>query len=512
MSTSDKKYRLWITLGIIFILAAIYTVFTVWNTGLGIMATTESLFRVGWPLLLILATIILTIYLAATKRGVALISIGGLAFLVTMGYAIGLHGYNISKKFEEGHTVSVDEPVNYADRAPWVVANNYAQRNQGDVIGERSAIHYVPAKKDADAADGEGTSRYTTLIRGKALFGLAGYEAIQALEMPTTGTIPKSAGSYCEMPDGMDSKLESFWPAHSLTWGIHAKKPFAHWKNEDAYAYCDDDNNPIVVVPLYAYEGFLVNIQVPDGAAVYTKDGLEILKPEELADKGIQGPSYPRSIAKSQRTSINAGGTLGDWWGYRFGYSLTDKDGDDTNTGNTSEFTLIKNDGQMDYVTPLTPRGTSQSITAVSTIPAQQTNGELAELKVNTSPDMGSTSTVATTIKESSVNGDNAWTTRWASGMAIYEILPAQDGHWAASIGQGQAVSYRADVTPDGVVTVTNSDTGASSAGDEGKKKPGDDDSVSIDTGKPLDQLSDEQLLETIKKATSELQKRQGDK
>lgn len=98
------------------------------------------------------------------------------------------------------------------------------------------------------------------------------------------------------------------------------------------------------------------------------------------------------------------------------------------------------------------------------------------------------------------MDGDNAWTTRWASGMSVYEVLPGKDGKWIASIGQGQAVSYRAEITPEGAVTVTNT---------ESKSAPEDEESVTVESDKPLAEMSDSELLTLIQQATEELQERE---
>lgn len=472
-----------------------------WFSGLGFLAAYDTIFRTIGPAILIIG-----IPLAIGAAGFLwekgyLIAVGAVLTLGGGGYYIIGHDYLVGHKYAED-VASIEETTSYADRAPWNVANSYAQRDQGDIVGDRDEVHYVPASQDAKSADGEGTSRYTALVRSRAFLGMAGYEAVQVLGMPTTGTIPGGASDYCEFPDHMEDKLTTFWPKHSLSWSIHSKAPLAHWNTDDAYAYCDGDD-PVVVVPLWEWDGFLWATKVPNGAAVYSPEGLTVLSAEELSNEGIEGPTYPRTIAERQRDTINSGGTLADYWGSRYGYNTTDKDDEDTNSGNTSEFTMITSSGDMDYVTPLTPRGSSQSITAIATIPAKQSENARAEVTINTSTDLPATSTLMTNIKESSVQGDNAWTTRWASGMSVYEILPGQDGHWVASIGQGQAVSYRADIAPDGAVTVTNADTGQTS---DKEDKP---ESVTVEGGKPLSEMTDEELLDTIQKATQELQSRE---
>lgn len=474
----------------------------VWFSGMGFVAVYDSFFRVALPIVLV---ILFPLGLAAVGFSLPktpfLGVVGSILSLGMVAYFIFGHGYLVERTYAQD-VVEVDEVPSYADRAPWTVANSYAQRDQGDIVGDRTSVHYVPASADANAEDGEGTSRYTTLVMGRAFLGMTGYEAVQVLNMPTSGVIPGGASTYCEFPESMDARLGGFWAWHSLSWKIHAKSPAAHYNSDDSYAYCEGDS-PVVVVPLWKWEGFFTATKVPNGAAVYTVDGVQIMNADELDEAGIEGPTYPRSIAERQRESINANGSLGDYLGKRYGYDTTTKDEEDSNAENSTEFTVINDDGVTRYVTPLTPRGDSSSITAISEINARQDGEGRSEVRVNSSPDLTSTSTLVTTIKESSVAGDNAWTTRWASGMRVYEILPGKDGHWVASIGQGQAVSYRADIAPDGSVTVVNSDTGASSEGDEGKE------SVTVTSDTPLADMTEEQLLDQIQAATEELQKRQ---
>ncbi|WP_144412311.1 hypothetical protein [Corynebacterium uterequi] len=441
----------------------------------------------------------------AAKKGAASIDLHRpvpwlLCFVAALGvgYGIFVHPYLVGRSYP---TTQAEEVTDFAERAPWVVANNFAMRDQGDVIGDRENVRFVPAASDGDAAKGEGSSRYGVLVKERGPLGFGGYEAVQTLNMPTTGPIPGEASSFCSVPEEMNKRLDTFWPWHSLSWSIHAQRPTAHFTRSDAYGYCAGDT-PVVVVPLYRYEGFWAVRKAPAGAAVYTPEGLSVV--EDIAPE-IEGPTYPLSLAAKQREAINAGGSLADWWGSRYGYDLTDKDEEDTNQGNESEFLLVRPDKTTAYVSPLTPRGSSQSITAISVVPGRQDAPELKPVVINAFPDLPATSTLATSIKESSVHGDSAWTTRWASGMTVYEILPGRDGHWVASIGQGQAVSYRADIAPDGTITVVNEETGQSSGGAGSAGGAG----VTVDAGRPLAEMSPEELLSLIADATAELQSRQ---
>lgn len=506
-----KRLAFWIGGGAL----ALVLVISIWFQGLGVIGLFDVLIRNTGVTLGVLALIAgVVLFLVAFNRGWNLATIIGIGVGAAVLFASPLvfGGYLTAHQYASD-VKQVDEKVDYADRAPWTVSNAFASRDQGDIIGDRLAVNYTPAGKDAKAADGNGTSRYTTLIEGRSALGMTGYAGVQSLNMPTTGVIPNDASSYCEF-DGQNSgkRLGAFWPWVNLNWSIKSQKPAAHWNKDDAYGYCNSDGDPVVVVPLWKYEGFFFPTKAPNGAMVYTDGTLEHYSAKQLKDEGIAGATYPRSVAAEQRESINGGGSLADWWGSRYGYDTTSKDDEDTNSENeegnvasNTEFTVITSGEDMEYVTPLNPRGSSQSLTAVSSVQATQTSDGRAPVVVNKNPDLPSTSTLATSIRESSINGDNQWTSRWASGMTIYEILPAQNGHWVASIGQGQAVSYRADIAPDGTIVVTNSDTGQKSGSDNDKESK---DSVTKSSGKDLKDMSDEELYNLIHDATDELEER----
>ncbi|MDO5626994.1 MAG: hypothetical protein Q4G43_01615 [Mobilicoccus sp.] len=483
------------TLGCLAILAFLLVLAAAWGAGFGVVAVVESVIRgrMEWWLVA-LALVVPLVVLRARPR--ASLTVAVVAALIAAGYALGVHPWRVATVYA-GDVQQTADATDYRARAPWVVAENYASREQGEVVGNRLRTHYVP---ESDGA--AEVSRYTVLIERRAPLRLAGLEAVQELRTPVTGAVPGSASGHCTVPEGMNRRIDSFWPWHSLRYAIWLQKPNAHFTAADAYGYCDGDS-PVVVVPLWAYDGWFAVTKRPDGAAVYDASGLRILSAEELGD--VEGPTYPRTLAEAQRVALRGDGTLTGYWSAVTGYDTTAKDAEDANVGNTTEFTHVTGDGaDLHYLTPLTPRGTSESITAVSVVPARQSASERAPLVVNSSPNLPATSTLATRIKESSVQGDVQWTNRWAAGMGVYEILPGRDGHWVASIGQGQAVSYRADIAPDGSVDVVNVETGASSR----TEAPQDDDSPTTD--RPLSEMSREELLQLILEATQELQRQEG--
>lgn len=517
--------------GLLILLAP--TVSIIWMNGLGALALLESLVRGNFIILLLLLVSVTPVLVAAFRRyrarqtevkeqedaaqargdgyyqsyrstpdywdGFSKVAVvaSGVLLVLSVAYSFLVNPWLTDSAYSRD-VQQIEVETDYAERAPWVVANNFASRDQDEVVGDRLGVHHVPA------TTAEGT-RYTTLIKKRQWAGAAGYEAVQSMNMPLRGQVPPGATTFCDVPDDMDRRLGSIWPQHSLNWSISAQKPFAHWDRDDAYGYCDAEGNPVVVIPLWVYEGWFPATKVPGGAAVYTPEGVTVMSPQELVEAQIEGPTYPRSLAARQRDALRGMSTLSAYWNSTTGYETTNKDVESVNLDNDSEFTLVDNgSGQAMYVTPLVPRGSSESMVAVSVLPATQDAGQdgRTPVTVNTFTNLPSTSTLASNIRESSVKGDLQWTARWSAGMSIYEMVPAEDGHWTASIGQGQAVSYRADIAPDGQVTVTNVEGTADPEGEEPPTATGD-------SGKPLAEMTDQELYDLLIEVTEELRSRE---
>lgn len=468
--------------------------------GLGVITTLDSILHpyptAGLTLLALLALLVATAVAGKNKK-----LIGRLGSLLTVlliaciAYPFAFGQYARAKSYAQLAHKDDSTVTSYQDRAPWLVANNLAARDQGDNIGSLGRVAYVPD------AESKGTSRYSTIITGRSAVGMQGYQSIREFNLPSVGPLGSGMSSSCLVPEEMDLRLGSFWPHHSLNRAINNKAPLSHFEESDAYGYCDGDK-PVVVVPLTKWSGFLVPTKVPAGAAIYTVDGLQILSGEELAKQKIEGPTMPTSLSKDRRQGLRGTGSWADWWSARSGYDVTDKDEEDANAGNTGEFTLMSADEQMRHVTPLTPRGSSQTIVATLTAPAQQTGTEQDhEMTIETKAKQQATSTLENTIRSASVDSDPEWATRWSAGMRVYEIVPAKDGHWAASIGMGQTVNYRADISPDGAISVSRTDK------PKGSSKP---DSTTVQTDKPLSEMTEAELVQVIKQATDELAKRAG--
>ena len=519
-------------------LAAFFFIFTVdilWN-GLGFIRRFDTVFRAWAPFWFILLTFFIVSYGIFARRGLKAVKehsealanrdknnrrgssysfsstetfskklsifasatipahiIFGVGFVIALIYMFAVQNYITYHAYSQRAQVTESVSTSYNDRAPWVVANSYAARDQGDNVGSRGDVNHVPVP-------GGESSRYTTIITGRGFMGMTGYDSVREFDLPKVGTIPQTASSTCNMPTSMDKRWDTFWPTRSLERELSFKAPLSHWSMEDLYGYCKD-KKPVVVLPLWKYEGFWTVTKVAAGAAVYDESGLRVLSPKELVAEKIEGPTYPGSLVKTEREALTAMGSIGDWYANRSGYELTNKDDNDANIANNSDFTLVGTDNKLYYTTPLTPRGTAQNIVALMVAPAQQIPGSNnGKYRIETSVNLPATSTIENNLRSVSVSGDNDWTTRWAAGMKVYEIVPNKNGHWSASIGLGQVVNYRADIAPDGSVSVTRTDGGVPS------KKP--EDTVTVQGGKPLSEMSKEELARLIKSATDELAKR----
>lgn len=427
---------------------------------------------------------------------------GTITALILVGsftYGLVGHGYLTAKNY--ANEVQVDEvtQASFHDRAPWVVANNYASRDQGDTVGDRGPVNHVPLEGVGES------SRYTTLIAGRDLWGHYGYAAVREFTIPKVGQMSNEVGHSCEVPASMPLRWDSFWPGRSLVREASFIDPFLHFEQEDMYAYCEE-GKPVIVIPAWKNQGLWTPKRVAAGALVYRQEGLKHLSPEALLAENIAGPTYPDSLARLQRESLTALGTLGDSFSGRAGYDATDKDTEDANAGNHTEFILVGTDNRLYFVTPLTPRGTSQNITALMVLPAKQGVEGAGLPQIQTNHNLTASSSIETNIRNASVGSsyeNNEWVARWSSGMTMYELVPSREGHWVASIGLGQGVNYRASVSPEGRVTVVK--VTGDTPPDEGTTPQ---EPVTVEGGKPLADMTREELVALMEEALRELAKR----
>ena len=415
--------------------------------------------------------------------GVPIVTIGG--FLLSWAQQAQL----------AGSYTSSDQLPSYEYRAPFVVADQLANRDLDDVIGDRVGVHAVQSP--------EQPNQYTSLVIRRGLF--EGYEAVQVIKPPLVGAKNQTSNA-CRFDEGHKLRLDGALPTNNLEYHLSFKRPFSYWSDNDAYGYCDG-TEAVVVVPLKRLGGFWpVLTDRPDGVAIYRNGVLTTYGADEVpAD--VVGPTYPRSIAADQRAASVASGSLADWFFKRAGFdtagdSKPDSDDEDAapaanepNADNAVDFSLINTSGDGEYVTALTPVGASESVVAIGHVGNRQNGRDLNPFVVSRYAE----ALPALSTSENRIRSDFNHLPGWASGMRVMEITPAADGTYVASIGQNQVVTYRMLVATDGSVSILDTAGGPAPTPPSGEPSEG--------TGNPAT-LSTEELQRLIKEYTDELAKR----
>ncbi|OKL53227.1 hypothetical protein BSZ39_10615 [Bowdeniella nasicola] len=372
----------------------------------------------------------------------------------------------------------------YEYRAPFVVAEQLANRDLDDVIGDRAGVHAVQTEKTPN--------QYTSLVIRRGIF--EGYEPVQMIQSPLVGAKNQTSNA-CRFDPAHKLRLGGWAPTDNLGYWLSFQRPFSFWDNEDAYGFCDGDE-PVVVVPLKRLGGFWpVVTEHPDGAAVYRGGRLTVYGAGEIPSE-IVGPTYPRSIAAAQRSSSVASASFMDWIFKRAGYDTAGETRDDEdssgepNAANALDFSLISNGGKGEYVTALTPVGVSESVVALGHVSNRQEGPGLNPYVVSRYPE----ALPALSTSENRIRSGFNQLPSWASGMRVMEITPAADGNYVVSIGQNQVVTYRMVIAQNGAVSLLDQVGAAPAPPKEGEGDP--------------TKLSTEEVQRRIKEYIDELAKR----
>ncbi len=416
---------------------------------------------------------------------------GAVGFLFWIGWG---HSYAQARVYAGSVQVTDDAVPELGQRAPYVVAVAQARPNLGDSPGDIAGTKFLP-----------DTQTYTTLVEARGW--LAGYQTALEQSIPLTG---RGTGHRCEFGPEADARV-SGWFGHNLGRLVASQVRWARFDGEDVYAYCDGDT-PKVVLPLKEQDGWLLVTERPAGVAVY--DGATGEVTVQPDGDGAAGPTYPISLAATQRESTHA---LSDLWDYVFGragWDDTDEE-QDVNSENNSEFTL-PHDGAGQYVTPLTGRGSATSISAISTVDVRAAGDALAPLVVHRlDPPWVSTSAIAQRIQADYQDIPN-----WQN-LRILEVAPTGSTRWVATIGNDQNVLYR--VEGDGALEGdeatclhrgdgtrircgTVADQGGSGVGTQ--YGPGGGPAVPVAPDADLSTLTDQQLLDLAGRAQQEIARR----
>ncbi|WP_040283730.1 hypothetical protein [Tessaracoccus massiliensis] len=432
---------------------------------------------------------------AANKRHVRIAMLTTVVAVPVLAVAWVLISWSQQTQLVGSFTTS-DEIPSYEYRAPFVVAEQLANRDLDNVIGDRVGAHAVQSA--------DNPNQYTSLVIRRGW--LEGYAAVQVIQPPLVGARNQTSNA-CHFDPSHKLRLDGFAPNNNLGYSLSFKRPFSFWDVSDSYGLCDGDE-PVVVVPLKKLGGFWPVVTArPDGVAVYRGGELSVYGADEVPAE-LDGPTYPRSLAAQQRGASTASGSFADWIFKRAGFDTAggrdsdDEDDeqqsttDEPNAANAIDFSLIDDGGAGEYVTALTPVGASESVVALGHINNRQTGGDLNPYVVSRYEE----ALPALSTSENRIRSDFNHLPGWASGMRVMEITPAADGNFVASIGQNQVVTYRMLVATDGSVSVLDQAGGEAPAASDPAAPPSE--------GTDPATLSTEELQRLIKEYADELAER----
>jgi hypothetical protein len=414
------------------------------------------------------------------KLGAGVVGVLTLAMAVTFFVRVG---YDSERHYAGSINVVEDETPSFGSRAPYDVAVASSNNNMGDITGTSVGVKAV-----ADLGD---DGQWNSMIERRGVG--RGYEAIQTINAPLFGSVSNSDVSFCEFDESANLRFNGFFPKNNLNRALDWQIPFdVLYDTGDAYGYCED-GTPYVVIPLKETHGFYGAWQTPYGLALYNgKTGDINVTTDEKVINSTPGSTYPISLVSAQRASSTSSGTLGDrLWGAT-GYL---PGGD----GNTEIQLGLADSGDATYVTPLSPNGDSNSIIGLGVSEAGSfTPGKLNDYTVYKYKDNESRQAISAVTRE--IKTKYSGLTDWASGIDIFEIVPAEDGTWVASIGQNQSIKFRASIDEEKNIVLMDKDgniispEGAVSSTDGGTTD--------------LGSLTPQQLTELVRNAMDELDKR----
>ena len=484
--------------------------FFIWLWGAQIFRWFSTEWRGAGPVLLGIVVVAILFTLAgyfadegSASRGF-LILFGVVGIMATIFIGVKLP-WDTARQYTADIKSVTKEVPSYEQRAPYVVANASSASNLQNSIGER--------QETKSLADEGKTGQWNTLVN-RAGFNV-GYESVQSIDTPLYGSAKASSIKSCVFDENAQLRFGGMFPHNDLLRAIYWQTPWnVNLSIEDAYSYCDG-KTPYVVVPLKKIEGFYAPQWYAYGVALYngSTGELSVLNDEESLAK-IPGPIYPVSLAQTQReANIASGENWGDYiWGTT-GYENTSKDVEDPNFDNNSEFSLRNSSSEkVEFVTPLTPRGSSTAIVALSAVEANEvksgTRNPLVIYKFDNSEVRPANSAV-----EDDIRSNYSWMPEMSSNdNKIFEIVPAENGSWVASIGRAQAVAYRAIIEADGTITLYNKSgnivTQSNPGGENTDESGTGGGSGGYDINTDLSTLTPEQLRELGKSILDELAKR----
>lgn len=424
------------------ILAALFT----WMWGAQFLHFFFGPSRTIWFIVLaaVLAGVLWTLaYSKESNVSTALASILSVGVIGAVIWSFFGYAYTFNKQYVSTVEYTDGAVESFEDRAPFDVANAIAYDSMQNTTGDATTVRYV--------AD-QDTWTMPVIRRGFA----PGYESIQQTVIPLFGTAQSKDTTFCEFDPNNTLQMRGGLPHNDLPRSILWNVPL-NVSLDQEYGYCNNENEPIIVVPLIATEGLFPAKQVAYGVAVYNgvSGDLDILTDaEDVAE--IKGSTYPTTLERVQVSSLTASGSYWDFLFKRSGYEDVTKDGANPTPNPTGIQLIDSATNEPVRVTPLTPRGSSTNIVAMSSQSATYNGDKLNTITVNrweNGKTRNANSSVADNIKS-----QHSSLSDWANGMEVFEIVPGQDGNWVATIGKERSIVYRATITQEGVITLYKPD------------------------------------------------------
>jgi hypothetical protein len=238
--------------------------------------------------------------------------------------------------------------------------------------------------------------------------------------------------------------------------------PSMFYDMNDVWGYCNGDE-PVVVIPVTQQLGYGNRTVMKDAGVLILRGDNGRLNVSHVANptygtdlsKGqLPGPSYPLSLVQNARNSFGWAAGRRNNNRFNFGYQPTD---DTAQYGNASEY-LLKNTqtGELDWVTPLTTKSSSQEFIAWSVTPAGAAHsGILNPTKIYVLSDNDPRRVNILTLKGAARNALSQLNPGFFSaGGEIVEFLPVRlgsdttgnTGMWQAYGELNSQVVYRLDI------------------------------------------------------------------
>lgn len=357
--------------------------------------------------------------------------------------------YNGLRNYTE-YVVEEESPhPEYLERLNYPQARLLLQRSLQGVVGNLSDPNYVPVISD----DGEVSGRWCSLITRDTWLNRDWTREIACLDVDS-GVVTRAEFT------GKVGSVEGLWSSKLGDQVASVSRGLA-FENADVYGYITPDGEARVVVPVVRKNGYsTAPWDTPAGVVVFHADGSRE-HVEDLTAGEIPGPVLPASIARNTRSGLNARSDFGDYRTPRRNTDAlqdTSSAGDvavaDPNAENVSEFVLVREDGRLVYVTPMTPFGASTNVTAYLEVMADEvTSGDPAQATVyRLETAEAATQRIAqrvASLYDADINwasANEADVSEVGNASRIFEITPTNPGQVVATIGTGDQTLYRVTV------------------------------------------------------------------